>query len=222
MIIAIDGKSGAGKTTLMHCLAKKLKLQYLDTGKIYRAAAIELLSIIKKDTNIDDIIANDEQLLIKAAKMVTPEDLNHPNLITETIGKIASKISAVPSVRSILVNMQRDFAKNYNKEVYNGSVLCGRDIGSVILPDADCKLFIDANVEVRAKRRHHELQIKGINNYSNDDILNMLKQRDERDSKREAAPLVMTADAKKFDTTNTTIDQMCDIAVEYITSHIKN
>ena len=219
MIIAIDGKSGAGKTTLMLCLAKRFKLQYLDTGKIYRACVINLFNLLDSDgtsdKDIDDVIAHNPELIVKAAENVVSDDLNHPDIIKESIGKIASKISTLGEVRDTLTNMQRDFARNYDTSAFNGSVLCGRDIGSVILPKADFKLFIDADIEVRAQRRYTELRFKEIERSYND-ILEMLKQRDIRDINRDVAPLVALPEAKKFDTTNVTIEQMCDMAVDYI------
>jgi 3-phosphoshikimate 1-carboxyvinyltransferase len=186
LVIAVDGPAASGKGTLARRLADHYHLPYLDTGSLYRAAAMRLVYAGKEPTDVAAAIA--------AARYVQPHDLANPKLRQEHIGKAASIISAYPEVREALLEYQRNFARQAG-----GAVLDGRDIGTVVYPEASVKLFITASIETRAQRRHRELQGEGIE-VVYESVLRDLRERDERDSKRSIAPLVAAADAVTIDT----------------------
>lgn len=188
MTVAIDGPAASGKGTLARRLAEHLGYAYLDTGSIYRAVGLKLIYSGKEP--------EDEQAAIEAARSLKPEDLANPRLRQERIGKAASIISAIPEVRAILLDFQRHFALGPC-----GAVLDGRDIGTVVCPDADIKIFITASLEARAKRRHRELQGENIE-VVYDSVLDDLRERDERDARRSVAPLIPAADAIILDTSH--------------------
>lgn len=188
LTIAIDGPASSGKGTLARRLAEHLSLPYLDTGSIYRAVGLKLI--------YSDKDPNDKRAACDAARTLTEQDLSNPRLRQERIGQAASIVSAVPEVRAILLDYQRNFAKGPK-----GAVLDGRDIGTVVCPDADVKIFITASLETRAKRRHRELQGENIE-VVYDSVLQDLKERDERDANRSVAPLVPADDAVVIDTSN--------------------
>ena len=206
--IAIDGPAGAGKSTIAKRLAKELGYYYVDTGAIYRTVAyfMDLLGVSPKDVDgveryIDELtveIEYDEdglQHMIMNGMDVTGD------IRTQDISQKASLVSAHAVVRDVLLDMQRDVAKHHNV------IMDGRDIGSVVLPDADVKIFLTASAEVRAKRRTEELLAKGQKaNY--EQILKEIKQRDYQDTHREVAPLKMTRDSVKVDTSEMDIDQV--------------
>ena len=206
--IAIDGPAGAGKSTMAKRLAKELGYQYVDTGAIYRTVAyfLDLWGISPKDIDgvsryIDELTINikyDEegvQHMIMNGMDVTGE------IRTQDISQKASLVSAHAIVRDMLLDMQRDVAKQYNV------IMDGRDIGSVVLPKADVKIFLTASAEVRAKRRTEELLAKGQKaNY--EQILKEIQQRDYQDTHREVAPLKMCRDSVKLDTSDMDIDQV--------------
>jgi len=206
--IAIDGPAGAGKSTMAKRLAKELGYQYVDTGAIYRTVAyfLDLWGISPKDIDgvtryIDELtihIEYDEegiQHMIMNGMDVTGE------IRTQDISQKASLVSAHAIVRDMLLDMQRDVAKQYNV------IMDGRDIGSVVLPKADVKIFLTASAEVRAKRRTEELLAKGQKaNY--DQILKEIRQRDYQDTHREVAPLKMCRDSVKLDTSDMDIEQV--------------
>ena len=186
LVIAVDGPAASGKGTIARGLAGHFGLPHLDTGKLYRAVALSLLRWGgDPDSEFAALRACDEVAGL----------LDDPELKSEMVGGIASRISAYPLVRAALLERQRDFAVQPG-----GAVLDGRDIGSVIAPDAPAKLFVTASPEERARRRHAELNGAGLPVHL-DDVLIDIRARDERDSNRSAAPLVRAADAMLLDTT---------------------
>ena len=197
-IIAIDGTFASGKGTLGKGLAAHYGLPYLDTGKLYRATAKRVL-----DAGGDVSKSADGT---KAANAVTAEELADPILKSGPIGAAASKVSVHPDVRAALLAFQRDFAAK-------GGILDGRDIGTVICPDADVKLYVTASQEERAKRRHLELTGYG-EELTIENVLAQLIERDTRDSTRAAAPLKPAEDAHLLDTTGMGIEEVLQAAVE--------
>ena len=206
--IAIDGPAGAGKSTIAKRIAAELGCYYVDTGAIYRTVAyfMDLLGISPKDADgveryIDELtikIEYDEsglQHMIMNGMDVTGE------IRTQDISQKASLISALPVVREVLLDMQREVAKQHNV------VMDGRDIGTVVLPDADVKIFLTASAEVRALRRTDELIAKGQKAEYNR-ILQEIQQRDYQDTHREIAPLKMARDSVKVDTSDMNIEQV--------------
>jgi len=206
--IAIDGPAGAGKSTIAKRLAKELGYQYVDTGAIYRTVAyfLDLWGISPKD--IDGVTRYIDELTIgitydeegKQHMIMNGMDVTD-DIRTQDISQKASLVSAHAVVRDMLLDMQRDVAKQYNV------IMDGRDIGSVVLPKADVKIFLTASAEVRAKRRTEELLAKGQKaNY--DQILKEIRQRDYQDTHREVAPLKMCRDSVKLDTSDMDIEQV--------------
>lgn len=204
--IAIDGPAGAGKSTIAKRLAAELGYYYVDTGAIYRTVAyfLDLLGISPKDTDgvsryIDELTLdmyydeNGLQHMLMNGMDVT-DDIRTPD-----ISQKASLVSAQPVVREVLLDMQREVARE------NNVIMDGRDIGTVVLPKADVKIFLTASAEVRARRRHAELQAKGSKD-SYEQVLKDLRQRDYQDSHREIAPLKQAKDAVKVDTSGLDID----------------
>lgn len=204
--IAIDGPAGAGKSTMARQLARELGFVYVDTGAIYRSVAyfMLLMGISPKDTDgvtrlIDDVnlqivYADGAQRMILNGQDITDE------LRTPEISKAASLVSAQKVVRSFLLDMQRDVARTHNV------VMDGRDIGTVVLPRADVKIYLTASAEVRANRRLLELQQKGEKT-SYAKVLQEIMQRDKQDMTRPIAPLKKAADAVELDTSALSIDQ---------------
>ncbi len=186
LLIAIDGPAASGKGTLARRLAAELGLKHLDTGLLYRAVGKKLL-----DAGHDPA---DHNLAAQAAERVTQDDLNGAELRGDAVAEAASKVAAQPAVREALLAFQRRFARQGN-----GAVLDGRDIGTVVLPNADVKLFITADDEVRARRRWKELQGRGVEAIY-PAVLEDLRRRDARDSKRKTAPLRPATDAEIIDT----------------------
>jgi len=197
-VIAIDGTFASGKGTLGKALAAHYGLPYLDTGKLYRATAKAVLDVSGDVENEADGEA--------AAKLLKAEDLSDPILKSGPIGAAASKVSVHPKVRAALFEFQGDFAKK-------GGVLDGRDIGTVICPDADVKLYVTASQGERAKRRHKELIGYG-EDISETEVLAQLIERDTRDSTREVAPLKPANDAHLLDTTSMSIEEVLQAAIE--------
>ena len=192
IIIAIDGPAGSGKSTLARRLADHYGLRFLDTGLLYRAVARRLVDL--------GVNPADEDSATDAARCLVAEDLESPQLRGEGIGKCASIAAALPRVRETLLAVQRRMAGEGA-----GSVVAGRDIGSVILPDAQAKLFVTASLEQRARRRYEELQKRGdapIHAH----VLDELKERDRRDAERAVAPMVVAEDAAVVDTSELDID----------------
>ena len=206
MIIAIDGPAAAGKGTLARRLASSLNLAYLDTGLIYRAVGKKVIL-----AGIDP--ENDEASEVEA-RTLCPEDLNMEGLRTDEVAQAASKVSAFPAVRAVLLNFQRNFATN-PPVGKSGTILDGRDIGTVVCPNADHKLFIIASMEVRAQRRVKELQDRGLEAiYSR--VFEDMKERDARDSKRSVSPLEPAEDAYTLDTSRLDVNQVFAAALDII------
>ncbi len=199
-VIAIDGTFASGKGTLARRLSVHYELPHLDTGKLYRAAA---KIVLDNAGNFDDIEA-----CTKAARDVKADCLDDPVLKSGPVGAAASKIAVHPEVREALLDFQREFAAG-------GAVMDGRDIGTVICPDADVKLFIDAKPEERAARRHAELTGYG-EKITFETVLEQLKERDHRDAYRAEAPLKIATDAHLIDTTNLSIERAFVAAVKVI------
>ena len=206
--IAIDGPAGAGKSTMARAVANDLGYVYVDTGAIYRTVGyfIRICGISPKDIDgvtrlLDEIsleirYAEDGlQHMILNGKDVTGE------IRTPEMSDYASKLSALPVVRSFLLDVQRDMAKQHNV------VMDGRDIGTVVLPNADVKIFLTATPEVRANRRFLELQAKGDQKSTYESVLSDIRQRDERDMNRAIAPLKPAEDAVYLDTSALPIDE---------------
>jgi len=189
IIIAIDGPAASGKGTLARKIAKHFGLQYLDTGSLYRAVALKVLEC--------------ESDAIKVAKNLTIEDTKSPKLRGEEVGNLASQVSAIPEVRQALLDFQREFS-------LQGAVLDGRDIGTVVCPNADIKFYITASVDIRAERRAKEL------GGDIEIIKKDLAERDKRDMERAVAPLKPADDAVIIDTSNMNIDIVFDRAVGII------
>lgn len=181
MIIAIDGPAASGKGTLARRLAEHFDLEYLDTGSLYRAVGMKIIYAGKDP--------NDREAAVEAARSIDPQDLANPRLRQERIGQAASIVSAFTEVREALLEFQRSFAQSAR-----GAVLDGRDIGTVVCPEADFKFFVTATLYARARRRHKELQGQGIEVIF-ESVLDDLRERDERDEKRSIAPLKPADDA---------------------------
>jgi CMP/dCMP kinase len=202
MIIAIDGPAASGKGTIARQIAAVYGLHHLDTGLLYRAVAKAMLDA---DHPLDDT-----QLATEAAVMLDPTKFDDNALKLQPITEAASVVAAIPQVRQALMNYQREFATRPP-----GAVLDGRDIGTVIAPGADVKLFVVATPEVRASRRTRELRARG-ETAEEADVLADLLRRDERDSRRTAAPLKAAPDAHLLDTTDLGIDAAFRAAVAII------
>lgn len=198
MIIAIDGTLASGKGTIARRLSRLYGLGYMDTGQLYRAAGV---AAVKQAVSFEDAAA-----LADVAANLDLGDFAASDLRTAEAGQAASKVAAVPEVRMALLGLQKDFAGRPG-----GAVLDGRDIGTVVCPDADVKLWIDADVEVRAKRRWTELVEKG-ETLTLEQMIAQLQERDERDKNRENAPMIKAANAILIDTTHLSIDAAVDKA----------
>tara|TARA_Y100001954_G_scaffold111563_1_gene120889 strand:+ start:149 stop:790 length:642 start_codon:yes stop_codon:yes gene_type:complete len=204
MIIAIDGTAASGKGTLGRTLAMRLDLDYLDTGKLYRAVGHAAL------TSGVDIDASDPTAI---AEIATNLDLSQPftsELRTTDVGEAASKVAALAEVRQALLRKQREFAEHppHGK----GAVLDGRDIGTVVLPDADAKFYIDAAADIRANRRHLELVAAG-EAIEFPEVLSDLIKRDCRDKNRTVAPLIAADDAFFVDTSTKNAEEVLELVL---------
>jgi len=206
MIIALDGPAAAGKGTLGRRLAAAHSLAYLDTGLLYRAVGAAVL-----ETGGDPANAADAG---PAAQALTSADLDRTNLRTEDVGNAASAVAVLDPVRAALLAFQKQFARAPG-DGFEGSILDGRDIGTVICPDADVKLYVTASAEVRATRRAKELRERG-EAVIEASVLAALKARDTRDQERAAAPLKPADDAFVIDTSELTADQVFQAAQDHI------
>jgi len=202
MIIAIDGPAASGKGTLGRRLAAHYGLRHLDTGLIYRAVAKALL-----EAGHD---LKDAPRAVAAAKALDPAEFDEQILKSHAIGEAASIVSAIAEVRAALLDFQRAFGR-----APPGAVLDGRDIGTVIFPDADVKIYVDATPQVRAGRRADELKRAG-QAITEQDVLADILRRDERDTRRAAAPLKPALDAHLLDTTPLDIDAAFRAAVDIV------
>lgn len=206
MIIAVDGPAASGKGTIARALASRFGLPHLDTGLLYRAVALNLLRWGGDP---------DSEFAAARAADFSQIDFGDPELKSETVGGLASRISVYPLVREALLERQRSFATQDG-----GAVLDGRDIGTVIVPDADVKLFVTASPEVRARRRCEELLRLGRHAHY-DDVLVDIQARDARDSHRSAAPLLQAEDAILLDTSEMGIDAAVQRAVALVEAQVE-
>lgn len=219
MIITIDGPAAAGKGTLASKLASKYNLTYFDTGMVYRAVGLDVVLQGKNP--------NDEQAALSVAQKLTfpriMELSKHQDFRSALGGDAASKVSAIPSVRAALLQMQRDFALNpqfSDGRKASGVVYDGRDAGTVICPQADVKVFITASSEVRAMRRFKEFQQKGLT-ITYEEVLAQTKERDERDASRSSAPMKPANDAVIIDTSDMSIDEVYEKVCNIVESRQK-
>ncbi|SDF28208.1 (d)CMP kinase [Thalassobaculum litoreum] len=188
MIVAIDGPAGAGKGTLAKSLAAHLGYPHLDTGALYRATA---LAVLRAGGDPDDPAAAE-----RAARSLDTAILDSPDLRSAEVGAASSKVAAIPAVRAALLDFQRNFAHRPP-----GAVLDGRDVGTVVVPEAEAKLFVTASAAVRAQRRHQELQERGeASIYAR--VLADIEARDARDAGRADAPMRKADDAVEIDTSD--------------------
>ncbi len=215
IVIAIDGPAASGKGTLARKLAAQLGLAYLDTGALYRSVGKAVL-----DAGGDPA---DEAAAIAAAKMLEKtlkaEDLQNPAIRTDVVGQAASNVAKFPAVRDAMFAFQKNFAAK-PPEGAKGVVLDGRDIGTVICPDADVKLFITASTEERSKRRLKELLGKGFQT-DYDTVFADMKERDARDAGRDTAPLKAAPDAFVLDTSNLAEAEVMERALAIIAGQTK-
>ena len=198
-VIAIDGPAASGKGTVSKVISKKLQFNYLDTGKLYRAIGAKYLEGYQP---------------IAAAKSLERNDLDKYDLQKPEIAQAASEIASIPEVRAALLEFQRNFSQKLP-----GAVLDGRDIGTVVCPDARIKIFLTASLEARAKRRYIELR-KHDAKVHFETILEQIKDRDERDRTRSSSPMVAASDAKIFDTSELSINEAVDEVFSFIQTKI--
>jgi cytidylate kinase len=201
-VIAVDGPAASGKGTIARALAKHFGLPHMDTGMLYRAVALTMFRFGGDPGS--------EFEAVRACDGTAQVDPTDPDLRSEIVSSIASRISAYPGVRAALLERQRSFAARTD-----GAVLDGRDIGTVIAPNATAKLFVTATPEVRARRRVAELLARGMPSHF-DDVLIDIRSRDERDSGRAAAPLAQAEDAELLDTSEMGIDEAIASAIALV------
>lgn len=206
MIIAIDGPAASGKGTLAKRIAAYFGYACLDTGLLYRAVARDVMA---RDRSLED-----EPYVAQIAKTLDSKSLDDPGLRLPGLGDAASVVAKHPSVRAALLEFQRDFARQEP-----GAVLDGRDIGTVVCPDAPVKIFVTADVEVRARRRFEEMRRKG-EPVTYERVLEVIRRRDERDAGRADAPMKPASDAILLDTSHLNIDEALAAALKLIKSKL--
>lgn len=214
--IAIDGPGGAGKSTVARAVAKQLGFIYVDTGAIYRAIGLKFVRTGKSFTNenIISVLPGTELSLThidgEQHIIIDGEDVSS-FIRTQEISSAASKVSAVPEVRAFLLDLQRNIARK------NNVIMDGRDVGTVILPNAEVKIFLTANVEVRARRRHREIMAKGLETPDTfERVLKEVAERDKADSERATAPLKPAEDAVLVDTSDMDFEQSVQTVINII------
>ena len=208
LIVAIDGPAASGKGTIAKKLAEYFNLSYLDTGILYRAVALQMLT---KGMN-----EKDSQSAEKVARQVSIASIDHTGIRTRAVSDLASKIATISGVREELLDRQRRFAQNPDPGK-DGAILDGRDIGTVVCPHADFKIFIMADLEIRAKRRWKEL-LQSDPTVIYCEVLEEVRSRDERDTNRKDASLAVTSGALVIDTSNKSIDVSFNEAKDWILS----
>ncbi len=206
MIIAVDGPAASGKGTLARRLARHFGLAHLDTGIIYRAVGLAVLQAGERPDN--------EAAAVTAAHHLDLDNFSIEDLRSDRAGEVASVVAGMPAVRQAVLEVQRRFAARAG-----GAVLDGRDIGTVVCPDADVKLFVTASPEVRARRRHAELKAAGFN-LDYDEVLAALMARDKRDIERAVAPLRPASDAHLLDTSDLDIETAFRAAIDIVERHL--
>lgn len=199
--VAIDGPAASGKGTVSRNIAARFGFAHLDTGLLYRAVGAKVLAGADA---------------AEAARALEPVALEDPALRGAPVAQAASRVAALPEVRAALLEFQRRFARRPG-----GAVLDGRDIGTVICPDAEVKLFVTASDKVRAERRYRELSDRGADTTLYQVVAD-LTQRDARDASRDAAPMLAAADAVTLDTTNMSIDDVTQTAINLIRSRMED
>jgi CMP/dCMP kinase len=207
MIIAVDGPSAAGKGTVARAIAKRLGYHFLDTGSLYRMVGLAMFKAGRP--------ADDEASATAFAKALIPASVAEAELRNEHVAAMASKVAVIPAVRQALLDYQRQFAKRQP-----GAVLDGRDIGTVVCPDADLKLFVTASTEVRARRRYEELKSLG-QRVDFQSVLEEVMARDERDFNRTAAPTRPADDAILIDTSDLTREETLAAVMDLVAEHRK-
>ncbi len=207
LIVAIDGPAASGKGTIARELAARFHFAHLDTGLTYRAVA---RALVERGLSLDD-----EGAAVEAARALDLSRLDRETLSSHAVGEAASRVAVLPALRAVLVDRQRAFAGNAAAAGYRGAVLDGRDIGTVVCPGADVKLFVTATPEARAARRAGEVRARGGGEVY-ETVLADLKRRDARDSGRTVAPLGAAPDAVVIDTTDLSIADAVDTAVDIV------
>jgi cytidylate kinase len=215
-VVAIDGPAGAGKSTVARAVAERLGLVYAETGKFYRALALkaagtniriddkEAIKALSRETNIEySYVDGESRVYLDGA------DVTDMLTASETVGELASALSALPEVRAALLEVQRSLARP------PGLVMEGRDIGTVVFPEATVKFYLDASVEERARRRLKDLLAKG-EDATLEEVVGQLRARDERDKNRAVAPLRRADDAVYVDTTDMSFDEVVDLLVDRV------
>jgi cytidylate kinase len=209
IVIAVDGPAASGKGTLAKALAARLGYAYLDTGALYRIVALATLARGGDPANFAEV-----QPALEILKKLTPASLTDPALRSPQVAVAASKIAVIPEVREVVRQYQTEFAKNPPGNA-KGVVLDGRDIGTVVCPDADIKFFVTATPEERAHRRFEELKNRSPQ-LTEETVLKDINERDQRDSSRKISPLLAAADAHILDTTGLTPPQSLEKALGII------
>jgi cytidylate kinase len=213
--IAIDGPGGAGKSTISKAVAKKLDILYVDTGALYRTIGLFVRSKNIEPTDAEAVTAILPEISIEvkyenSAQVIYLNGINHGDAIrTPEMSMYASHVSAIPAVRAFLLETQKQIAKT------NSVIMDGRDIGTVILPNADVKIFLTASAECRAMRRYNELCARG-QSVRYEDVLAEMNQRDEQDSSRAIAPAKPAEDAIILDNSDLDFDQSVDAIIEIV------
>ncbi|VBB68680.1 Cytidylate kinase [invertebrate metagenome] len=206
MIVTVDGPAAGGKGTLARRLAERLGFAYMDTGLLYRAVG---LAVLRRGSNPSDTAA-----VVDAARGVAAAPLTDPMLRAEETGQVASQVAVIPEVRAMLLTFQRAFA-SCPPEGVDGAVMDGRDVGTVVCPNAECKLFVTANLAVRARRRVKELRERGMPAIE-ENVLERMRERDRRDSERVIALLMPAEDAFILDTSEMDADMALARALTYV------
>jgi CMP/dCMP kinase len=206
MIITVDGPSAAGKGTIARAVATHLGYHFLDTGSLYRMVGLAMINAEKS--------AGDVASAIGFAKSLDPAKIQDRDLRTETVAAMASEVAAIPEVRTALLEFQRQFAKRQP-----GAVLDGRDIGTVVCPDADLKFFVTASTQIRATRRRAELKTLGVQ-ADYETVLDDIMARDERDANRKSAPTKQADDAIMIDTSELDREEVIAAVMGVIADHM--